>query len=526
MLRRVLLVAVVAACSIVFLAPPGARAADPARDALARHAAFTGRADGLVTTYHLVRVPPTPAPGASPTPVPSAAAAPAPSFPPAEITTYRRGALYHTVERAQGVSTEAGFNGRAFWTSNENRYTVLALEDAAKRAITENAFETQQFGGDAEVRSRGTQTIDGTQADVVRVTPKGGVPMDVAIDASGAGVQVTYDPDVPYRKEVQRITGYTEIAPGVRIPSGFKAGRNSTFTLVRGAVRPVSDDELRGPAPIPVWSFGSAGAPIEIHRRTYSGGREVILHASVNGHPGTFLLDSGASQILLYRPYADKLGLAMLGNTSYSGINGGVRTSRFARADTIAVGDSTLSNVIVAVPQREVKDTVDGIIGFDLLAGAVVHVDLVHETIAFGDPAQVQPTVGKGAFAFPVSLSDNTPEVRVKVAGIETRATFDTGDDFFMSLSDSLKTSGRLVSVSQTLRYFTGVDGITTEPQSCYDIKESSIGPYRYENVTICLGKESVFGKDGGLIGFDFLRHFNWTFDYPRSRVVLTPNGL
>jgi Aspartyl protease len=525
MLHRVLIAAAVAACSYACLAAERAGAADPAHEALARHAAYTGRADALVTTYRLVRPAPTAAPGAAATPVPAPASSPAPAFAAAEVTTYRRGALYHRIERAQGVSIEAGFNGRAFWTADENRYAVIALEDAAKRAITENAFEGQQFG-DADVQSRGAQTIDGKQADVVRVTPKGGVPMDVAVDASGAALQVTFDPDVPYRKDVQRITGYTEISPGVRVPSGFKAGRGSTLTLVQGAVRVVSDDDLRGPAPTPVWTFGANAAPIEVRRRTYSGGREVVLHASINGHPGTFLLDSGAGQILLYRPYADKLGLAMLGGTTYSGINGGVRSAKFARAETIAVGDSTLSNVIVSVSGREMKDPVDGILGFDLLAGAVVHVDLAHETISFADPAQVQPAVGKGAFAFPVNLADNTPEVLVKVAGIPTRATFDTGDDFFMTLSDSLKTSGRLVSVSQSMRYFTGVDGVTVEPESCYDVKESSIGPYRYENVTVCLGKESVFGKDGGLIGFDFLRHFNWTFDYPRAHIVLTPNGL
>ena len=40
-----------------------------------------------------------------------------------------------------------------------------------------------------------------------------------------------------------------------------------------------------------------------------------------------------------------------------------------------------------------------------------------------------------------------------------------------------------------------------------------------------CLGSERVFGRDGGLIGFDFVRHVDWTFDYSRSRLILAPNG-
>ena len=499
-----------------------ARAADAARDALARHAAYVGHAPSLVSTYRFV-----PDAKASPSPSPSPGSSPEPDFGPAEQTTYRRGLLYHQIDRSQGVSAESGFDGRVYWTANENRYSVVVLEDAARQAITSNALDADTFDDSAQAQARDPQTIDGVRTDVVRVTPRGGFPADVAIDrATGAFVQVTFDPDGD-RRAVVHIVGYTEIAPGVRIPAGYRYGSSTTFTLLHGAVRPVSDEELARPSPSAVWTFGN-GEPvrIEIARATY-GGHAVTLRASINGTPGTFLLDSGASGVLLYRPYADKLGLAMLGRTGYSGVNGGFRGARFARAGTIAVGDNVLRNVILEVAARypSDRDPNDGILGYDVLAGALVHVDLVKEIIEFADPSQVMATVPKGGFAFPVNLADGTPEIRVKVAGVDTRATFDTGNDFFAVFSDHLTKTGQVVGLREGAIYFGGVDGIANEPSSCYNLREILIGPFRYQNVMSCFGNERVFGRDGGLIGFDFLRHFDWTFDYSRSHIILSPNG-
>jgi hypothetical protein len=522
MLNRVFFTAALAACSLAGpCAAQPAAAADAAHDALARHAAYVGHPDALVSTYRLA-----PPPKATPAPAPSPGTGP--TFEPAEEVTYRRGLQYHEIDRGEGVSTESGFDGRAYWTSNENRYTVTAHEDAERRAITENAVAADAFDDATDVRPRPAQTIDGVQTDVVRVTPRGGIPADLAIDrATGAFVQITYDPEGPNGNTV-RVAGYTEVAPGVRVPAAYRYGSDTTYALLRAFVRPVTDEELQRPAaPTAVWTFGS-GDPvrIEIARGAWAG-QSVIVHASINGKPGTFLLDSGASQVLLYRPYADKLGLTMLGKTAYSGVNGGSREARYARAGSITIGDNTLSNVVLAISARDPDDhgTIDGILGFDVLAGSLVHVDLIKQIVEFADPSQMMAAVPKNGFAFAVNLADGTPEVAVKAGGTSTRATFDTGDDFNVILSDRLTKSGRVVGLVRDTIYFGGVDGVANEPASCMYLHEIAVGPFRFQNALTCFGSERVFGRDGGLIGFDFLRHFDWTFDYQREHVILAPNG-
>ena len=215
---------------------------DPARAVLARHTAYVGHPDALVLTY---RLDPTakssPTPGASPAPATKA------QFPAGEVTTYRRGAVYHEVDRAEGVSTESGYNGRAFWISNENGYAVGAFEDAARRMVTANAVDGDNFDN-AAAHDRPAQTIDGKPVDVVRVTPPDGIPADLAVDrATGAFVQITYDPEDRYRRNVVRIPDYREIAAGVRVPATYRYGRDTVYKLQSGTVRAVADDELHPP---------------------------------------------------------------------------------------------------------------------------------------------------------------------------------------------------------------------------------------------------------------------------------------
>jgi hypothetical protein len=523
----------VAAFLVAALHPiPADALADDASAIVAKHAAYVGHADGLALTYRF---------SAKATPPPSAKGDDVASAAPAE-TTYRRGALYRTVSERSGSAPQRGFTGRAFWLANHNGYTVIAYEDAARSLLTKNLVEGDLLAN-VPTRSLGTQTVDGVVADLVRVTPASGLPADIAFDrATGAYVKIVYNPEDQYAREIVHIDGYAEIAPGVRVPRGYHGeDEKGAWKLGEQAARVVTNDDLRGPVPTPKWNFATTDTtPIEVvhFQMPYSflpSAGAVHVRVSINGHVGTFLLDSGSSEIIVYRPYADKLKLTMLGRTSFGGIAGGTIRARYARATSIDVGKNSLSNVIVTVAGGEFSDNLDGILGFDFLAGALVDVDTANQTIRFLDPSTMEPAIAKGAYAFPVNLADLVPEIALKVNGVTVHPIFDTGNASFITLSDDLKTSGKLVALNDTMRidnvevpyqFFSyGVDGPTQYPSQCSRLNEIVIGPYRNVRVETCFASAKVFGRDGGLIGFDFLRHFNWTFDYPESKLVLTPNG-
>ena len=65
-----------------------------------------------------------------------------------------------------------------------------------------------------------------------------------------------------------------------------------------------------------------------------------------------------------------------------------------------------------------------------------------------------------------------------------------------------------------------GIGGTSSEVSSCGHAMSMEFGPIVYGNVPICFDKAM---HEDGYVGFDFLKHFNWTFDYQQGRIFLTP---
>lgn len=528
-------VAVITASAAVSFAPRAAHgesaaiASDSVAQIFSRHAAYVGHPEGLVLKYRFKPA----APKSTPKPEPSAAPDD-PKFPEPAETTYRRGALYRTVVETAGITDQLGFTGRAFWSANYNGYTAVSYENAARFRFTSNVIEADLLDASLNGTQRPNETIDGTAVEVVRIAPPSGIPADIAFDrTTGAYVQITLDPEKKYDGySVIHVDGYTEAGPNVRVPKGYhygKAADSGRYELEEKTVRAVTNEDLRGPVPTAHWAFNSTDAEkIDIVEggSTVSLGvqwGQVRVHASIGGHPGIFLLDSGAAGIVLFKPYADKLKYTKLGRTGFTGINGSGVGARFVRlTESIDVGKNSLSNVIVAIQDGKGFDELDGIVGYDFLAGALVDVDLAARTIRVLDPNTMEPTVGKGAYPFTVNLASRTPEIVMKAAGASAHPTIDTGNSSWITLSYAMIENGRVVALPRDYRVFAGVDGRIGARCSRLGLVE--VGPYRYENAETCFAGGS-FGNDGGLIGFDFLKHFNWTFDYAESKLVLTPNG-
>ena len=542
---RVLSTAAIAAFA-AFLAPQAAEPAGAADAAavLAKHKAYMGWSygDGTLKSARLTIV--TDAP--SPAPTPDSAATPDP-FGSANRKTVelRRELLYKAVTTAYGLDVSVeGFTGSVFWRANENGNVVTRRFRDARQALTEDVIDAEAY---AEVPTtlRPDAPFDGKPSNVVRLEPKTGVLADVSFDPETGAVRgYVLEPDVPLERTTIHIASYAEFAPSKRYVSSVRVNDSKRTTRVV-SFEPnvaVTDADLHPPSPTSTWTFGKGNpTPIEIveHSQRYSntGARAVHVELSMNGHVGHFLFDSGAGGMLVSGAFAKVAGLKELGHTGYSGVNGRGVAATIARADTIGIGGSTLHNVLVTQTKGGGASgrALDGIMGFDVLAAAVVNVNLVNRTMTVGDPDGYEAPLSKGAYAFPVDLSSFHAGVPVKVNDIVLPSVWlDTGDDFFIIFPHELEkktialpntvTIAKTFTV-ETIVYFGGVDGSGAEPARCVRLNEIMIGPYRYQKALSCFAPNDAFGVDGGLIGFDFLRHFNWTFDYPHGKVILTPNG-
>ncbi|MDP9107330.1 MAG: retroviral-like aspartic protease family protein [Candidatus Eremiobacteraeota bacterium] len=545
MMHRVLSTAAFAAFAalVVVAAPQTAPAgAADAGSVLAKHKAYMGWSygDGALKTARIttVAVVPSPAPGtpaATPDPLGKADG---------KFVELRRELLYRADEKAYGIGFgSTGFTGSVFWASNSNGNVVTRRLRSARKALTEDVIDAEAFG-EVPTTLRSDANFDGKSSAVVRLEPKTGVPADVYFDRdTGAMRGYVLDPDVAPERRTLHVVSYAEFAPGKRYVASYRFNDSKTLVKVV-SFEPnaaVSDADLHPPVPTDKWTFAEPKpVPIEIvsHSSVYSnsGGRAVHVEVAVNGHVGHFLFDSGAGGMIVFDPFAKSLNLKELGRTSYTGVNGGGVEATLARAETIRIGGSTLHDAVITHGKGMEDSKLDGIVGFDVLAGSIAEVNLVNKTLTIRDPEGYQAAVPQGAYAFSIDMSDFEAGVPVKVNdAVLPSVWLDTGNDFFVILPHELEK--KTVALANTITvagqftfdqtvYFGGVDGAGAEPARCVRLNEIQVGPYRYQKALSCFAPNDTFGADGGLIGFDFLRHFNWTFDYPHGKVVLTPNGL
>jgi predicted aspartyl protease len=69
---------------------------------------------------------------------------------------------------------------------------------------------------------------------------------------------------------------------------------------------------------------------------------------------------------------------------------------------------------------------------------------------------------------------------------------------------------------------FYGVNGHETD--TCGRLESLELGPIAYRPVPACMS-DSMSDTDV-LVGFDFLKHFNYVFDYPDGEIVLTARKI
>ncbi len=517
----------------VSLAPLTAANADDAAAILARHRAFMGwtGGDGSVTSWRTTEVFRSQTSGTSETDTDRVV-----------VTTLQRGLQYHetTVHESNAfVESEQGFTGRVFWDADENGYVVTVLGDRARFDIAENALSADTLAT-LPGTSRGTSKIGDDRVDVVRVTPNLSFPVDLYIDSTGAYRRVVINPDARTgRRETINVQKYVDAVPGKKFVAAYSYGADRTIEVTKVEVNvPISDDDLRPPQPRAHWTFASVD-PTPIDIITYTGqitayGGAVRVRASINGHEGTFLLDSGSFGILVFDPFAATLDLPALGPSSYVGVMAGETKATRVLVKELTVGKNVLRNVVVHRSRGDSGIGTDGVLGYDFLAGALVDVDLGAKTLRILDPKQYAPEIAKGTYAFPVDLTERSPAVAATVGnGVAFEPTLDTGNSFDVLISDTLRTSGKVVTVADEVNKgaytmtdtmsYRGPDGETVVP--CVRLNKMSVGPYRFEASHACFASPDYFGDDGGLVGYDFLKHFNWIFDYPDGKVVLTPNG-
>lgn len=431
-----------------------------------------------------------------------------------QIIDLRRGAIWRQeiTDPKTRMSYDVGFTGKRFWYAGPNGFTVQLASDAIKYHVAYQIVMNQGLPLLAG-KLRGTAKINGIPAQIVRVNPHDGDAIDAYIEpSSGRLVRAVIDPDGSPTKI--DILAYADLDDKKVISAWHIDGPNVVMTEVDHAR--ITDEDFHPPVPISKWTFGPP-EPIPI---AFSKTR-LSVRATVNGVTGEFMLDTAAGSIFLNPNFAKRAGAKQVG-TTVLGLSGATKGA-IARVDTLAVGQSVLHNVLVrtSLDVRGPLQDFDGLLGFDFLAGALVDVDFTKSAMTIYDPSKYRVTA-QGA-PIPVDLISGQPNVPVVLNGrVNGHFLFDTGEP------TALVATGKLYGPPHGVEMrseYTAQSATNSTPVNCGHVQSIQIGgAVRYDNVPACFGDYGeLFARDGGVIGLDFLRRFDLTFDYPDAMIYLTP---
>jgi hypothetical protein len=235
-----------------------------------------------------------------------------------------------------------------------------------------------------------------------------------------------------------------------------------------------------------------------------------------------------------------------MGTSDFSPYVGNKQFEGYGRVQTLQIGQSALHDVVVE-KMNAPNSKFAGVLGYDFFAHAIVNVNVAKQQLQIEDPRTYKPQMPAGSFTFPVDLTSDVPAIALTLpSGAIAHPVLDSDLSGFMMLSQALYDSGKIsgpqltqeasfifdgagaafdpvVSSSSRMAYTSW--NATSTSGTCISVHSVSVGPYAYQEPPVCLGGTNVFGDDGGSIGLDFLRHFNWVIDYPHEQFTLAPNG-
>ncbi|MHB8140350.1 MAG: aspartyl protease family protein [Vulcanimicrobiaceae bacterium] len=426
---------------------------------------------------------------------------------------------------ASDTSISRGFTGRIGWNADENGFVVPVLGEPAKAL-----FARDLLFGEATTQLpatlHGNAVIDGKSYTIVRVTQADAYPIDLYIDPqTGAYRRAVIDPHGLYRQRID-ILGYTNIGNGKKIISKWRFGGSDvthTYTKVH-VLGTIENQALEPPAQTAAWTFSNS-APGKVKLTQY----RVIVKATVNGVPGRFILDTGASDIFFTAAFARKAKLTKIGTAHAMGITGSLRT-QIMKAKTISFNGNTLRNVVVAAGGRAIdRAAPDGLLGFDFLAGTFATLNLQRGTLRLRNPQTVDRKK-LGGIVVAADLRQDVPVVPMLVNGrLAVRSLLDSGSPSYVLISPDLKnTYGlRFLVDNSLIGYLSshiaigGVNGDYTIAD-CGHLDSVTLGPIVYQDPNTC--ETAGFTGRNVLIGLDFLRGFKRIdFDYQLSTIIFIP---
>jgi predicted aspartyl protease len=428
------------------------------------------------------------------------------------------------------LDQEGRYRGQG-WQQNENGVTILTSHGAApRRSVTSQTF-LAALRDRARLRFVGTTGPSDAPAYVLDDAPARGVRRRIVVDGR-AWVPVRVEIEVAGRR-ITMSAGEFSTHGRCLIPTHIHAAdslsasndvdwkladfRDATAADAAQLAIPPSDRALA------IFPPGRTSVQLPAHFI----GSYVFVRVELDGNPVDMLLDSGSNETAVDAKVARALGMHQYGKSVE------IAAGRYAQSrvflQTVRIGALTLHDIAAASLPFDFKPRPGaralGLLGFDLFADAVIHVDYEHKRVAAIARRAFHPGSLPEAVALPVSVDDGVPLARIDVNGGAARMVIDTGSPDTVLFSAFARERGGLHAESNGERA-SGVGGslrIVPVQLDNIAIAGESFDKFVVQEAQDATSFEAT-GADG-LLGYQFMRLFDWYFDEAGGAVYASPNG-
>jgi hypothetical protein len=438
------------------------------------------------------------------------------------------------------VSGASGFDGTVAWSQDETGKSQVEA-DATSRELAINASYRDRLGfwyperAPATIAYKERTEADGATFEVIRITPEGGRPFELWINAETKLIERL----VEREDKTTRTEMYMDLrtVQGVQIPFRVHASRGDPRfdeTVVVESMdfnASVAGVSFGQPAPPkPDFAFPSGKTFVEVPFEIYSG--HLFVRVRINGKgPFRMLFDTGSLSVLM-PAVAAQIGLKDEGTPD---VGGGSQKIGLVRADKVDIGGLTLerqacATIDLADLMRRVEglDDVAGIIGHELFKRFPIKLDFAQARATIFDPATFSPDAAGTPVA--ITFRGTAPKVAGTIDGIAGAFVIDTGSRGSLTLTTPFVAAHGLAAKLDAKSEVIAGKGIGGHVRATL----ARAGELQFGGIAV-RGPVTTLARDGegalgdpelaGVIGFGILRQFNLTFDYARNTIYFDKNA-
>jgi hypothetical protein len=439
------------------------------------------------------------------------------------------------------MSGAQGFDGTVAWSQDASGQS-RAEEGGDGRLGAANESYRRAFGfwhperWPAQIEDAGPQAENGRQFLVVRITPKGGRPFDLWIDATTMLIDRTVEKTAIETRTTfetdYRTVGGVKIAFAARSTNGDpRYDQRATIEIVQFNV-PAEDAAFKLPAPPPP-DFALAGGKTSTTVPFELLNNHIYVEVKLNGKgPYRLMCDTGGANIVTPE-LAKELGLSSEGAFEGRGVGEKSEDIGVTKVEKVEIGDATIANQVFMVFALGPFGAVEGVpqlglVGYEVFKRFVAKVDYEKRLLTLSLPS-VFNYHGTGTVV-PFTFNEHIPQVQGSLDGIAGKFDIDTGArDSVSILAPFAEQHGLKEHYGATVGAVTGwgvggpARGLVTRAKTLRLGTLEVAGPV----VDLSQQKKGAFIDPyvAGNVGGGVLKRFNVTFDYGRQRLIFEPNA-